>query len=36
LGFKELFSIPEATFYAILNEKLLDSDIYSIINDLVE
>lgn len=34
LGFKELFSIPEATFYGMLNDKLLSRDIYNIINEL--
>jgi len=34
LGFKELFKIPDASFYAIFNKKLNEDDIYSIINDL--
>lgn len=34
LGFKELFSIPEATFYALFNEKFVSNDIYNIIDRL--
>ena len=34
LGFKELFSIPEATFYGLLNDKFVSNDIYSIIDEL--
>ena len=34
LGFKELFKIPEASFYAIFNDKLISDDIYCIINEL--
>ena len=34
LGFKELFKIPDASFYAIFNKNLNEDDIYSIINDL--
>jgi hypothetical protein len=34
LGFKELFKIPEASFYAIFNDNLISDDIYCIINEL--
>ena len=34
LGFKELFSIPEATFYGLLNDKFISNDIYCIIDEL--
>ena len=34
LGFKELFKIPQATFYAMFNEKLVSHDIYNIISEL--
>lgn len=34
LGFKELFNIPEATFYGILNDKIVSNDIYCIIDEL--
>jgi len=34
LGFKELFKIPEATFYGILNDKIVSNDIYRIIDEL--
>ena len=34
LGFKELFSIPEATFYGMFNEKLVPKDIYDILDEL--
>lgn len=34
LGFKELFTIPEATFYGIFNEKLVSRNIYNIIEEL--
>ncbi len=34
LGFKELFKIPEATFYAIFNDKIISNDIYNIIDEL--
>lgn len=34
LGFKELFRIPDASFYAIFNDKFIDNDIYSIIDEL--
>lgn len=34
IGFKELFKIPEASFYGIFNDKLIDDNIYSIINEL--
>jgi hypothetical protein len=34
LGFKELFSIPEATFYGLFNDKFVSDDIYSIIDEL--
>ena len=33
LGFRELFKIPQASFYAIFNDNLIDDDIYSIINE---
>lgn len=34
LGFKELFKIPEATFYGIFNEKMVSRNIYNIIDKL--
>ena len=34
LGFRELFKIPEATFYGIFNDKIVSNDIYSIIDEL--
>ena len=34
LGFKELFRIPEATFYGLFNKNLVSDNIYSIIDDL--
>lgn len=34
LGFKELFNIPEATFYGLLNDKFNSDDIYCIIDEL--
>lgn len=34
LGFKELFSIPEAAFYGLFNKKFVYDDIYSIIDEL--
>lgn len=34
LGFTELFSIPEATFYGLFNEKYVTDDIYRIIDTL--
>ena len=34
LGFKELFKIPEATFYCFLNDKKISNDIYCIIDGL--
>ena len=34
LGFKELFSIPEATFYGLFNKKFVSDNIYSIIDEL--
>ena len=34
LGFKELFGIPEATFYARFNEKTISKNIYNYINEL--
>lgn len=34
LGFKELFRIPDASFYAIFNDKFINNDIYSIIDEL--
>ena len=34
LGFKELFKIPDASFYAIFNDKSFNDDIYNIINEL--
>ena len=34
LGFKEIFSIPEATFYCLLNDNFNSADIYSIIDEL--
>lgn len=34
LGFKELFSIPEATFYGMFNEKKVSKDIYNILEEL--
>lgn len=34
LGFKELFDIPEATFYALFNEKTVSKNIYNYINEL--
>ena len=34
LGFKEIFRIPEATFFAHFNDKIISDDIYNIINEL--
>lgn len=34
LGFKELFRIPEATFFAHFNDKIISDNIYNIINEL--
>ena len=34
LGFRELFKIPEATFYGIFNDKIFSDDIYCIIDEL--
>jgi hypothetical protein len=34
LGFKELFKIPEATFYGLFNKKFVSDNIYSIIDEL--
>ena len=34
LGFKELFRIPEATFFAHFNDKIIFDNIYNIINEL--
>ena len=34
LGFKELFSIPEATFYGLFNEKNISADIYNTVEEL--
>lgn len=34
IGFKELFKIPEATFYGLFNEKFVSDDIYCMINEL--
>lgn len=34
LGFKDLFNIPEATFYGFFNDKFVSNDIYSIIDEL--
>jgi hypothetical protein len=34
LGFKELFRIPEATFYGLFNKNLVSDNIYSIIDEL--
>lgn len=34
LGFTELFSIPEATFYGKFNEKYITDDIYGIVEQL--
>ena len=34
LGFKEIFKIPEATFFAHFNDKIISDDIYNIINEL--
>ena len=33
LGFRELFSIPEATFFARFNDKIISDDIYKIIEE---
>ena len=34
LGFKEIFRIPEATFFAHFNDKIISDNIYNIINEL--
>lgn len=34
LGFRELFKIPQATFYGIFNDKIFSDDIYCIIDEL--
>ena len=34
IGFKELFKIPEATFYCLFNDKTFSRDIYDIIEEL--
>ena len=34
LGFKELFNIPDATFYGIFNEKNISTDIYNVVDEL--
>lgn len=34
LGFKELFSIPEAIFYGIFNDKTISNDIYILVDEL--
>ena len=34
LGFRNLFSIPEATFYGFFNDKFVSNNIYSIIDEL--
>ena len=34
LGFRELFKIPEATFYGFFNDKIVSDDIYRIIDEL--
>jgi hypothetical protein len=34
LGFKELFRIPEATFYGLFNKNLVSDNIYRIIDEL--
>lgn len=36
LGFKNIFSMPQASFYALFNDKMISNDIYSIINALKE